>query len=483
MGLFDQYQFDPNSYDGGGLLAQLRAQLQNNQPSPLDTAQWPAGPVNGPDSPTSYASVGGYQMPVFGQAPQQDQATIPANAQPAQFVPQPPPQQATQPSFLGPQNPGMGDRLSAALSGFGSGGRSGGFLGALNGGFSGALSGQSSDPRAIAQQNLKAQYESLVPMLGPQKAMLAVMNPEAGKTLLQEALTNKEKWGKTGQDGLGREQYGFINERDQTVNGKPVSQQPASDASGGLGNMDLTGKDYLDTVPKAQANIIQSMVEGKIPPPSSFALSKPYWQNMLAAAKNYDPTFDATAWSSRVAGAKDFSAGKSSEMVRSANQTLHHVGALIDSMDKLGNKDYLLWNMAGNAVQEARGSGAQGAFRTNAHAVAEELAKVFKGSNLSDAEIHAWEKNLHENMSPEQQRTQIAKLNELLTGSLHALEEKRVNAIGPMAAEKAGPLLKDEAQRVLDRMNNWIKSKPGEAPVQAAPNSNIDALLKKYGSH
>jgi hypothetical protein len=40
-----------------------------------------------------------------------------------------------------------------------------------------------------AAQNLKAQYDTLVPILGPQKAMLALMNPEAGKTLLNAALT------------------------------------------------------------------------------------------------------------------------------------------------------------------------------------------------------------------------------------------------------------------------------------------------------
>jgi hypothetical protein len=40
-----------------------------------------------------------------------------------------------------------------------------------------------------AAQNLKAQYDTLLPILGPQKAMLALMNPEAGKTLLNAALT------------------------------------------------------------------------------------------------------------------------------------------------------------------------------------------------------------------------------------------------------------------------------------------------------
>ena len=54
-------------------------------------------------------------------------------------------------------------------------------------------------------------------------------------------------------------------------------------------------------------------------------------------------------------------------------------------------------NAVGNTVREQLGAGEQGAFRTNAHAVAEEMSKVFKGANLSDAEIRHWEQNLSEN--------------------------------------------------------------------------------------
>jgi hypothetical protein len=130
---------------------------------------------------------------------------------------------------------------------------------------------------------------------------------------------------------------------------------------------------------------------------------------------------------------------------------------LLASAEDLHNGDYPLLNRAGNAYAEQTGSGTQGAFRTNAHAVAEELSKVFKGSNLSDAEIHSWEANLHENMSPAQQRAQIGKLRDLLQGSLQALEEKRTNSIGPIAADKQGPLIKEEGQRVLGLLDRWVK--------------------------
>lgn len=51
----------------------------------------------------------------------------------------------------------------------------------------------------------------------------------------------------------------------------------------------------------------------------------------------------------------------------------------------------------------------------------------------------------------------------LLQHSLSALEEKRLNSVGPMAAEKAGPLLKPDAQAAIDRIQKWAKAGEGAA--------------------
>lgn len=415
--------------------------LADNSASPLDTAQYPAGPVGAP------AAVAG--VPPAGMAGD-DSDVLPVNAAPAQgaLPTAQAVQAASQPTPITPQaNP----RLQQLQQAFG-------------------------DPRFAflpkgQQAAAMAEYKGLVERAQQANDPMRALDMQAKQIAIKKAQNDLDKPSdkmqvvKIGQDSLGREQYGIFNKSDGSI--KPYTP-PNGGTPDPLGNTDLSGKDYLATLPKEQANTVQLMVEGKIPPPTSFAMSKPYWQNMISAAKNYDPTFDATAWSGRVAGTRDFASGKSSEMVRSANQTLHHVGSLLDSMDNLKNGQYPILNSIGNTVAEARGSGAQGAFRTNAHAVAEELSKVFKGNNLSDAEIRSWEQNLHENMSPEQQRTQVAKLNELLQGSLHALDEKRTASIGPIAAEKAGPIIKPEGMRVIERINNWVQN-GGDTKAQKTP--------------
>jgi hypothetical protein len=449
-------------------------------------------------------AVGDYSMPRIGSGFDLPPGELDPNTG-EHVAPAPtaaPMQQPAQPAAAPAPSPldSIGSHLNAS-------GQSLSHGGGLIGGITALITGQRHDPQAQFQadqaQQRQAQAQQMAAALvangvpqqrAIQLATIHALDKEAGKALIEkeigpqtvQSLGNGYVWDarqnkavkayepddknrlvKIGQDGIGREQYGVFNPSDGSI--KPYNAPGATDNGGGLGDMSKTGPEYLATIPPQQAGIVKAMVEGRQPPPSSFALAKPYWQNMIAAAQNVDPTFDAANWSGRVAGVKDFSAGKSSEMVRSANQTLAHVNSLLDSADALHNGNYPSVNWVGNKFNEATGGGEPGAFKTNAHAVAEEMSKVFKGANMSDAEIHAWEENLSPNMSPAQQRAQIGKLSELLHGSLQALEEKRLAAIGPMAAEKQGPLIKPEGQKVLQRIDAWLKAGNAAGTSGTAP--------------
>jgi len=264
------------------------------------------------------------------------------------------------------------------------------------------------------------------------------------------------------------------------VNGQPLTGgAPAQSTGGSMATLQqaqqagVTGDALYGYLPPAYRNTVKAMIEGRQPLPSTTAMRSPATLALIDAAHSIDPTFDATTWKARNDAGPDWTKGKSSEMVRAANQTLAHVGSLMDAMDKLGNTRFPLYNGVKNFANEQVGGGEPGSFRTNAHAVAEEMSKVFKGANLSDSEIRHWEQNLSENMSPEQQRAQIAKLSELLHGSLQALEEKRLTAMGPAMAAKQGPLIKEDGQRVLDRIDSWLHRNP--AASTAAPASGLPA--------
>lgn len=135
----------------------------------------------------------------YGQPPMQAMAQMPQMAPqsvPAEPAPQMPQQAAPQATQAAPQ--GLPPALGGISNVLGRIGSPDGLISRLTG----------NDSQSVKQQNLKAQYDTLVPMLGPQKAMLAVMNPEAGKTLIAQALEKK--------------QYGFTKLDDGSI----VNQDP-----------------------------------------------------------------------------------------------------------------------------------------------------------------------------------------------------------------------------------------------------------------
>lgn len=188
------------------------------QAAPQPAPQSSLPPV---DFPQNQIGVGGYQMPRVGDASNfvPDQVNTPPNAQPAQGF--------TQPGFPQPQAlpPALGNQggFGAGLRGFAENLHTGP-LGALVGGIGGALGAQSP-----SQQNAKAQFDALVPLVGPQKAMLAVLNPEAGKTILAQALEKKN--------------YGFTKLDNDTVLRTDPLTGKAEVAYGGAAPTEIQGPD------------------------------------------------------------------------------------------------------------------------------------------------------------------------------------------------------------------------------------------------
>lgn len=227
----------------------------------------------------------------------------------------------------------------------------------------------------------------------------------------------------------------------------------------------IPADDPYAQVPPMHRGTVRQMVEGRMAPPTAAALRNPQTLMMIEHANKIDPEFDSNTWVSRTNSVKDFSSGKSSEMVRSINQALAHTKKLTENMDALANIQYPYMNALKNyANNEVLGKQAVPNFRTNAHAVADEMSKVYKGAGISDAEIHAWERNLSPNMSPEQHQGQIELLMELLHGGVTAIENKRLAAQGKHLVEKSGPLISKEGKAALDHITDvWRKKPEGEA--------------------
>jgi len=214
---------------------QFAPQSASSSPSPF-TSGASAAPVQFAAGPTMQPAMPAPAQPVTPAAPQVNDMQIGGYSMPrmgtvADFTPQPPQggptdvsSQSRQPQMQAPQEQGAPQSgLPPALGGVGS------TLGRLFNpdGLVARLTGN--DSRSMSQQNLKAQYEALVPLVGQQKAMLAVLNPEAGKTILAQALEKKN--------------YGFQKlDNDTVVRTDPLSGK-VDVAYGGEKQGDLVGPD------------------------------------------------------------------------------------------------------------------------------------------------------------------------------------------------------------------------------------------------
>lgn len=509
MGLLDSLLYNSGNYggQGGGLLDFLRStQMQQNsyQPSAgfpdaapasfadrfnaLPNAPQPVAPsVRQFDTatfdPATYApnqaapiAVGGYQMPRIGNADQfvPQQAMTPPNAQPTQGqAPQMPQQPIQQPA----QQP---QELPPAFGG-------GGYLERLQNG--GSLIGslfQSSTPQ---QQNLTAQYSALRqallangenPQAAASKAMVAVMNPEAAKTIIPELFTNREKWSKIGIDpATGQELYGFVNERDQTVNGKPASAVPTSTNST-MGDPSLTGDAYLQSLPESIRSQVKAVVEGRMQPPSGFALKSPQIQALMRAAAQYEPGFDLTKWGARAATAKDFASGQAAKNVTSLNTVVGHLADLKEKADALDNYSIPTVNSVKNVFNSETGDPRVNNFNLARNAVADELAKVFKGSGISDHEIAQWKGTLNASQSPDQLKGAVKTAIGLMESRLYALNDQRDR--GMNTSSQPRDLLTDKSKAALAKIEAWANGDATKSEAKPSVSEGATATNPQTGA-
>jgi hypothetical protein len=117
-------------------------------------------------------------------------------------------------------------------------------------------------------------------------------------------------------------------------------------------------------------------------------------------------------------------------------------------------------NAVGNYFNEnVRGTGEQGAFRTNAHAVAEEMSKVFKGANLSRTRKSSIGSRTYPRICPpHSRRRRLRSWPNFFTARFRRLRKsacRRWDRLKPQGWHM--PIIKDEGQRVLERVDKWVK--------------------------
>ena len=207
-------------------------------------------------------------------------------------------------------------------------------------------------------------------------------------------------------------------------------QQGGTASGSSSATNDIHGDDYLKTLSPSFAMTVKGIADGRIPMPTGFIMKTSYGQSLMNALGQYEPGFEGTNYGARAATAKAFASGKEAQAIRSLNQATQHMVVLHQKGSELNNFDSPILNYGYNTLATAAGSAKPSNFIAAAHPVAEEVSKVFKGGNLSDSEVRAWEKSLSPNMSPEQMQGALETIQSLMEGATNALNDQYKKTMG-----------------------------------------------------
>ena len=242
-------------------------------------------------------------------------------------------------------------------------------------------------------------------------------------------------------DGMG----GFIipNPNDpahpiQIASPLSSTEKPSLDANG----QPLTGEAYLATLPTTRAAELKALDEGRMNYPSSFAQSKPYYQQMLAQLYQYNPQ----ASQQTAAAVKAFNQGKQGDQTRFLNVAVNHLDTLSGLADALHNNDVKALNTIGNFWQSQTGSPAPTNFETAKQIVGDEVTKAVIGSGGGVADRDKAQAVINAANSPEQLKGAIETYKQLMTGQLGGLKQQYENSTGRKDFER---YLTPAAQKAL----------------------------------
>jgi hypothetical protein len=211
----------------------------------------------------------------------------------------------------------------------------------------------------------------------------------------------------------------------------------------------------LSKLPPQTQSVVKGMIEGRIAPPTSMAMSKPYWQNMIALATQEDPTFDQTNWHARVAANRDFTGGgKSYQLLNAGNTAIQHLGRLHSQIgDVSGMQVPLVGNLINrgiNAAEQASGVPGLNAYNDTLGHLAEETTKFYRGTGGAESDIARNMSNLAANLSTDQKQTGVANTVHLIYGKLQPMVEQYNKTMGKNYP--ASHFLSKEAVKTLKSM-------------------------------
>lgn len=197
----------------------------------------------------------------------------------------------------------------------------------------------------------------------------------------------------------------------------------------------------------AKGGTVKAIIEGRQDPPSSFAQSKPYWQDVMTKVNAVDPDFNQQRAQLR----KAFTVGKQSTEINAINTAMGHVGVLGDAIDALNNGNVPVLNSIANKFGVAVGQTPVTTFNTIVHRVGPELSKAYLGAGGSAGERGADEADFDPSKGVNQLKTNVGITAQLLRSKIGSLENQWDQNKAPSMPSFQEKFISPEATKQLNK--------------------------------
>lgn len=142
-------------------------------------------------------------------------------------------------------------------------------------------------------------------------------------------------------------------------------------------NTTLTGDAFLKTLSPVDQAHVKALNEGREPfPTAKMMASNPYYERLADAVAQYNPDFDATAFSTRKNANTAFTTGIQGRQLLAFGSAVKHLETLGGLIDALGNKDTIQLNRLNNLWEKQTGQTAVTNFEAAKSIVAKEIMKA-----------------------------------------------------------------------------------------------------------
>jgi hypothetical protein len=198
-------------------------------------------------------------------------------------------------------------------------------------------------------------------------------------------------------------------------------------------------------------------------------------QRLLTLTHQLHPDYDETQYKVKSGLRKSFVSGTSSENLKALNTAASHLNLLDKSADELNNFGSPLVNSVANPLSEhLLGNSKITKFKTDATALVNEVANVFKKTGATDKEIEQVQASINPNMSPSQMKAAFGELAKLMRGRIGALQSQYETGMGKPADFH---MINPEAQKTFDKFapqeGGGISAPSQDAPAQPSLEDRI----------